>query len=197
MKGSAGGFTAGAVGCDVGKKCMPCWSEFMKDGGAAGLLGAPAAGYAADTGAGAGAEAAGVFWWLLAFCRAIFARVSMMLAGTAGGAGVGRLLSEGSVLGGGLPGGVVDWSTTERQVRHDVARSRIHEASHGGSYEGRDRRAAGPDMTGGDLLFSLSLKPSIIFPGKVCPFSQMSTSFLIFSYAPKQPSKSLFTRRER
>jgi len=35
----------------------------------------------------------------------------------------------------------------------------------------------------GDLLFSLSLKPSIILPGKVCPFSQMSTSFLIFSYA--------------
>lgn len=37
-----------------------------------------------------------------------------------------------------------------------------------------------------DLLFSLSLKPSIILPGKVCPFSQMSTSFLIFSYARKE-----------
>lgn len=36
-----------------------------------------------------------------------------MLAGTAGGAGVGRLLSEGSALAGGLPGGVVDWSTLE------------------------------------------------------------------------------------
>jgi hypothetical protein len=41
-----------------------------------------------------------------------------MLAGTAGGAGVGRLLSEGSGLAGGLPGGVVDWSTLERHVRH-------------------------------------------------------------------------------
>lgn len=50
----------------------------------------------------------------------------------------------------------------------------------------------------GDLLFSLSLKPSIILPGKVCPFSQMSTSFLIFSYArEKNPSKFLYTRRER
>lgn len=148
MNGSAGGFTAGTVGCDVGKKCMPCWSEFMKDGGAAGLLGVPAAaGYAADTGAGAGAEAAGVFWWLFAFWRAIFARVSMMLAGTAGGAGVGRLLSEGSALGGGLPGGVVDWSTMERQVRPSVARGRIHEASHEGilrkGLEGRGARQDG------------------------------------------------------
>lgn len=32
-----------------------------------------------------------------------------------------------------------------------------------------------------DLLFSLSLKPSIMAAGKVWPFSQMSTSFLILS----------------
>lgn len=44
-----------------------------------------------------------------------------------------------------------------------------------------------------DLLFSLSLKPSIILPGKVCPFSQISTSFLIFSYARKKHPVSLYT----
>lgn len=40
---------------------------------------------------------------------------------------------------------------------------------------------------GVDLLFSLSLKPSIMSAGKVWPFSQMSTSFLIFSYFVKGP----------
>lgn len=61
MNGSAGGFTGGTAGCDVGRKGMPCCREFMKDGGTAGLLGGPAAGYAVDTGAGAGAVVAGVF----------------------------------------------------------------------------------------------------------------------------------------
>lgn len=49
-----------------------------------------------------------------------------MFAGTAGGAGVGRLLSEGSAFAGGLPGGVVDWSTFERQVRYSVAHFMMH-----------------------------------------------------------------------
>lgn len=61
MNGSVGGFTVGAAGCDVGKNGMPCWREFMKDGAAAGLAGVAAAGYAVDTGAGVGAEVAGVF----------------------------------------------------------------------------------------------------------------------------------------
>lgn len=33
-----------------------------------------------------------------------------------------------------------------------------------------------------DLLLSFCLKPSIMAAGKVCPFSQISTSFLILSY---------------
>lgn len=76
-----------------------------------------------------------------------------MLVGIAGGAGVGRLLREGSGLAGGLPGGVVDW------------------------------------------LFSFSLKPSIILGGKVCPFSQMSTSFLIFSYAQGKHPVSFYSQQ--
>lgn len=69
----------------------------------------------------------------------------MMLAGTAGGAGVGRLLSEGSVLAGGLPGGVVDWSTLEQEVRHSVARTMIHQASgrHTKGQESREARCGG------------------------------------------------------
>lgn len=110
----------------------------------------------------------------------------MMLAGTAGGAGVGRLLSEGSGFAGGLPGGVVDWSTLERHVRHCEARNMIYEACKR-AYKGTGW-PGGQKWWTGDLLFSLSLKPSIILPGKVCPFSQMSTSFLIFSYAGAKKS---------
>jgi hypothetical protein len=61
MNGIVGGFTVGAAGCDVGKNDMPCWREFMKDEGAAGLAGGAAAGYVVDTGVGVGVEVAGVF----------------------------------------------------------------------------------------------------------------------------------------
>lgn len=82
----------------------------MKDRGAVGLLGGPEAAYGADTGAWAeaGATAAEALVVLFAFWRAMLASVSMMLAGTAGGAGFGRLLRDPTVLVGGLPGGVVE-----------------------------------------------------------------------------------------
>lgn len=90
-------------------KDRPGWAGFMKDRGAVGLLGGPEAVYGADTGAGARAGAAeGALEVLFAFWRAMLASVSMMLAGTAGGAGFGRLLRDPSVFVGGLPGGVVD-----------------------------------------------------------------------------------------
>lgn len=43
----------------------------------------------------------------------------------------------------------------------------------------------------GDLLLSFCLKPSIMAAGKVCPFSQISTSFLILSYT--QSTVSLYS----
>lgn len=74
------------------------------------------------TGAGAGAGALAVRFGLLAL--AIFASVSIILAGTAGGAGFGRPLLTGvSTFGGGLPGGVVESSTQEiRSEKKETAR---------------------------------------------------------------------------
>lgn len=61
MKGSAGGFTGGTAACEVGRKGIPWGREFIKDGGAAGVLEGPATAYGVETGAGAGAELAAVF----------------------------------------------------------------------------------------------------------------------------------------
>lgn len=109
MKGSVGGFTGGTTDCDFAMKGMPGWVVFKYERGAVGLLGGPEAAYGLDTGARARAGATGgALETLFAFCRAILARVSMMLAGTAGGAGFGQLLRVPGVSPGGLPGGVVD-----------------------------------------------------------------------------------------
>jgi hypothetical protein len=48
--------------------------------------------------------------------------VFVMLARTAGGAGVGRLLSDGSVFASGLTGGAAEWSTLSDEVRFLVSR---------------------------------------------------------------------------
>jgi hypothetical protein len=107
----------------------------------------------AETGAGAGAGAGairlGLLWAPVAFCRAILARVSIILGMAEGGGGGGWLCCgpadlfpapprNAIELGGGLPGGVVDASiSTDTAVRAsklptplpgpcgDPARSRI------------------------------------------------------------------------
>lgn len=52
------------------------------------------------------------------------------------------------------------------------------------SEEGRDL-AVSRDVLGGDGALSFSLNDSIMGAGKVWPFSQISMSFLIFSYTAR------------
>lgn len=96
--------------------------------GAALLLGNPGTLYetegGAETGAGTGAGTGA--WTLALLCWAMFlrvARVSAMLAGSAGIAGVAAegtdwlLLIDAVRFGGGLPGGVVLSSVVQKSVR--------------------------------------------------------------------------------
>src|SRR3569833_655503 len=108
-----------------------------------------------------------------------------MFDGPAGGPGglVGRVRSA---VGGGLPGGVVD-STT----RKDAMLGRLALWGRAASIARWQVRSIDAcrwvESDGGILLFeagafSFSLKDWTICGGKVCPFSQISRSFLIFSW---------------
>lgn len=78
------------------------------------LYGAGGAGGAAtDT---AGAAILELLWAAVVVCLARLASVSMMFAGIAGAAGGWLLRGPPRRLGGGLPGGVVDWSTRQSTV---------------------------------------------------------------------------------
>lgn len=149
----------------------------------AALLGKPpgALNTGAVAGVDAGAKAArlGLLCADEAFCRAMLASLSRMMFGTAWFAGGAATLlpepSEARRLGGGLPGGVVDASVDRGMVRANCRPRR------------RATEQSGEDILGMNLLvglsaFNLSLKELTMEAGNVCPFSQISTSFLSFSY---------------
>ena len=118
-----------------------------------------------DVGAGklgllAGAE---VFW------RAMFASASRMdWPFCAGGAGAAFAPSEAATFAGGLPGGVVEVSGTLVRLEE------LERCKGSIIIEG--------DVLGGGGALVFSLNDSSIGAGNVWPFSQMSSSFLIFSY---------------
>jgi hypothetical protein len=139
----------------------------------------------AGTGAGAGAAKLGLLCADVAFWRAMLANVSRMFGTTAFGCSVGLLLepSEAIRFGGGLPGGVVDSSTNRGSVR---ALCGLTFAILSCAGTGRSRVTA-LALWGGNILvprgaFSFSLNELTMEAGKVWPFSQISTSFFIFSY---------------
>jgi hypothetical protein len=149
----------------------------------AALLGRPpgALNTGAVAGVDAGAKAArlGLLCADEAFCRAMLASLSKMMFGTAWFAdGAAATLlpepSEAKGLGGGLPGGVVEASVDRGMVRANWTLKRVP----GQSGEGSLR----VNLLVGLGAFSLSLKELTIEIGNVWPFSQISTSFLIFSF---------------
>lgn len=129
-------------------------------------------------------------------CLAKLARVSIMLGGRAGGpadGAPGRPAPEFDVFCGGLPGGVVEWSTVASgYVRMQSGRQ---EGGYLGSPKDARDTQTGESMENlpGWAALNFSLKDSISLTGNVCPFSQMSTSFLILSYTPRTRAKGEYT----
>lgn len=126
----------------------------------------------AGAAAGAAAGTLGLLCAVVAFCRAMLARAFMIdgMSAEAGAPAAGCLpWVEAILFAGGLPGGVVEAA--------------------GGGGETLDRTVEEMDVTDGGVIddilggaLSFSLKDASKLGGNVWPFSQMSTSFLIFSY---------------
>lgn len=119
---------------------------------------------------------ADVFW------RAMLANASKMEEPFAAGAEAGAaalFCSEPRILdGGGLPGGVVV-ASTQRHVRYSTFASPLP-------------GAGVVDVLGGGGAVSFCLNASMVDAGNVWPFSQMSRSFLIFSYRREGICELLF-----
>jgi hypothetical protein len=107
---------------------------------------------------------------------ASLSRIRFGTAALAGGAGAGLLPepSEAKRLGGGLPGGVVDSSADKGTVRATGCVQAS--AAQGGEDNVR------VNILVGRGAFSVSLNELTMEGGNVWPFSQISTSFFIFSY---------------
>ncbi len=103
-------------------------------------------------------------------------------AGAAEGAvGAGMLRRSDAIkFAGGLPGGVVEVSVREYMVRWELDREGSISPSTGDAY----------GVKGYNILaWAGELRPCLkdwsIVTGNVCPFSQISRSFLIFSYTAR------------